>query len=307
MKVGLLLHPERGMDAFLDEARAADEQGFSTVWLFDHLANPSGIDTPDGPYDSFTLMTAVGAVTSRVHLAWAMLNLSFRRPAVLAKMLATLDHISKGRVICSVGSGWFKREYEAYDVPLVDDHDERVEYAREVVRFLKEVWTHPAPEMIDFDGKFVHVKELAFNPAPYTKPHPPIWIGGDSDVTLTSVKALADGWVMLTSGTKDRLAEVTSAPDWPTRPMELVRNVRIHVAPTHEHALEEARGEFGGGNRLYKDFDEYVAGEVVGTPDECVARLKEIESWGITEVRATPANVAQQERIASLILPSIHG
>ncbi len=250
MKVGLLLHPERGIDAVLEEARAADAQGFSTVWLFDHLANPSGDDGPDGPFDSFTLMTAVGAVTLRVRLAWAMLNLSFRRPAVLAKMLATLDHISKGRVICSVGSGWFKREYEAYDVPLVDDHDERVEYAREVVRFLKEAWTHPAPASIDFEGQFVHVKELAFNPAPYTKPHPPIWIGGDSEVTLTSVKELADGWVMLTSGTKDRLAEVTSAPDWPERPMELVRNVRVHVAPTAEEALAEATAAFGGTPQL---------------------------------------------------------
>ncbi len=305
MRVGLQLHQERGIDAVLEEAKSADRQGFSTVWLFDHLSNPFGGDVADGPFDSFTLMTAVGALTSRTRLAWAMLNLSFRRPAVLAKMLTTLDHITKGRVICSVGAGWFKKEYEAYDVPLVDDHDERVAYAREIVRFLKEVWTHPAPEAIDFEGQFVHAKDLAFNPAPYRKPYPPIWIGGESEATLATVKEFADGWVMLTSGTKDRLAEVISAPDWPDRPMDLVRNVQLHVAPTRREALEEAAAALGEGRANYASLDDYVEREVVGAPDECLARLKEIESWGITEVRVTCLDVAQQERIASMILPRL--
>jgi alkanesulfonate monooxygenase SsuD/methylene tetrahydromethanopterin reductase-like flavin-dependent oxidoreductase (luciferase family) len=305
MKVGLQLHQERGIDAVLEEAKSADRQGFSTVWLFDHLASPFGADTPEGPFDSLTLMVAIAMVTDRTRLAWAMLNLSFRRPAVLAKMLATLDHISKGRVLCSVGSGWFKKEYEAYDIPLVDDHDERVAYGHEVVQFLKEVWTHPAPETVDFAGRFVHVQGLAFSPAPYTRPHPPIWIGGESDATLASVKELADGWVMLTSGTKDRLAELTSAADWPARPMDLVRNVQIHVAATREEALDEAAASFGGGNRNYADVDEYVAKEVVGSPDECVARLREIGSWGITEVRVACADANHQERIATMILPRL--
>src|SRR5438045_601172 len=140
MQFGLLLHPERGIDAVFEEARLADQQGYDSIWLFDHLMGFRGDHTPDGPLDSFTLMTALGAVTSRVRLAWAMLNLSFRKPAVLAKMLATLDLITHGRVICSVGSGWFKEEYEAYDIPLVDDHDERVEFAPDAVRPMRELW-----------------------------------------------------------------------------------------------------------------------------------------------------------------------
>src|SRR5690348_16892686 len=104
VKFGLLLHPERGVDAVLNEAREADRQGFDSVWLFDHLMDWRGHHGPDGPYDSFTLMTAIGAVTRRVRLAWAMLNPSFRHPAVLAKSLATLDHITRGRVICSLGA-----------------------------------------------------------------------------------------------------------------------------------------------------------------------------------------------------------
>lgn len=302
----MLLHQDRGIDAVFEEARTADRQGFHSLWLFDHLSNPFGADTAEGPFDSFTLMAAIGAVTSRSRLAWAMLNLSFRRPVVLAKMIATLDHITKGRVICSVGSGWFKKEYEAYDIPLVDDHDDRADYGREVVRLFKQVWTHPAPETVDFDGKFVHARGLAFNPAPYQHPHPPIWIGGDSDATLASVKELADGWVMLTSGNPTRLAELRAMPDWPTRPLAMMKNARIHVARTRDAALAEVAAIVArGGRNVPATVEEFVAREVVGTPDDCVAKLSEIESWGIDHVRVDCIDAAHQDRIASLLLPRL--
>jgi FMNH2-dependent dimethyl sulfone monooxygenase len=306
MKIGMLLHMDRGVDSVLAEARAADSQGYDTVWLFDHLSNPFGADGPDGPHEPFTLMTAVGAVTSNVRLAWAMLNLSFRHPAVLAKMLATLDHITHGRVICAVGSGWFKREYEAYGIPLIDDHDDRAAYGREAIRAMRELWTHPAPEVIDFNGKFIQLKQISFNPAPYTKPHPPIWFGGDSDASLQTVKELADGWVMLTSGNPQRLAEVQAMPDWPKRPMELMKNARIHVGETRQAALDEVAAIIAkGGRNIPATVEEYVAREVVGTPDECAAKLREIESWGITTVRVDCMDAAHQERIARLVIPRV--
>ena len=102
---------------------------------------------------------------------------------------------------------------------MIDDHDERAEYAPQEVAFGCSglPWTHcsEAPEITDFDGRYVHIKGLGFNPAPYQKPHPPIWVGGDSDATLETVKELADGWVTLAGGNEKRLAEVTSATDWP--------------------------------------------------------------------------------------------
>src|SRR5438067_961963 len=144
MHFGMQLHGERGADYVLAEARQADAQGFDSVWLFDHLMGFRGTQVSHEPLDSFTLMTAVGAVTSRVRLAWAMLNPSFRNPAVLAKMLATLDVITHGRVICTLGAGWFKDEYVAYDLPFLDDHDQRLEHEREVIQLLRELWSHPA-------------------------------------------------------------------------------------------------------------------------------------------------------------------
>ena len=84
-------------DAIIAQAVAADRQGYNSVWLSDHLIAPFSQDQrPDGPFDCFMLAVAIAAVTERVRLGWAMLNTSFRNPAHLAKMLATLDHISTG-------------------------------------------------------------------------------------------------------------------------------------------------------------------------------------------------------------------
>jgi FMNH2-dependent dimethyl sulfone monooxygenase len=308
MKIGITLHPDRGIDALMAEAVAADEQGYDSVWLFDHLmAFNTPNHGPDGPFENFTLMTAIGAVTKRTRLAWAMLNVSFRHPAVLAKMLATLDHVTKGRVICTLGSGWFKEEYEAYDLPLLDDHDERAEYAREVVALIKELWTHPAPERVTFDGKYVHAKGLPFNPKPYQQPHPPIWFGGDSEATLETVRAYADGWVMLRA-TRADVEAVTAAPDWPQRPMTLVRNARIYAGATHDEAVAIAGREYelskaAGAPGLPETVEAFLANEIVGSGHEVLPRVLDFETWGVNYLRVNYQTPEAQEALAKHLLP----
>src|SRR5688572_12575864 len=92
---------------------------------------------------------------------------------------------------------------------------ERIAQERGVIQLLKELWTHPAPQKVTFQGKYVQCHDLQFNPAPIQQPHPPIWVGGDSPATVDVVKA--DGWVMLTSGNAETLGNVLAASDWPTR------------------------------------------------------------------------------------------
>lgn len=314
MQIGLLLHAERGIDVVLEEARLADRQGFDSVWLGDHLMSGRGSwrgpDGPDGPLDSFTLMTAVAASTERVRLAWSMLNVSFRYPAMLAKVVASLDQISKGRVICSLGSGSFPEEYEAYGIPHITDHDERVQYLREVVELLDQVWTHPAPALTSYAGKHVRVANLPFNPAPYQHPRPPIWLGGESDATVQIVKDLADGWVTLTRSAAttergdagDRLGQVLAAPDWPTRPMAVVLQTRVFVAPTREEALRHASASLGESAGA---LDEFVNREIVGSPDECLERIALLGEKGANYLRLTFDDLEQQTRVADLILPRL--
>jgi alkanesulfonate monooxygenase SsuD/methylene tetrahydromethanopterin reductase-like flavin-dependent oxidoreductase (luciferase family) len=305
MQVGLLLHADRGVDAVIEEAKLADKQGFDSVWLGDHIM------IPKFPLDALTLMTAIGASTERVRLVWSMLNVNFRYPAMLAKVLATLDQITKGRVVCSLGSGSSPAEHVAYNIPVQELHDDRVAYLREVVELLRELWTHPAPEMTTFKGKYVNVTDLLFVPETYQQPHPPIWIGGESLATLRVVKELADGWVTLTRDVAhpdlrsaiDQVAVETSAADWPKRPMTVVLQTRVFVANRHEDAVADAQETLSHAEAFGKVGDAFGKyGEIVGTPDECIEQLTAIEKTGANYLRLTFDTFAQQERMAELLL-----
>ena len=299
------LHQERGADAVLDEARLADAQGFDSVWLFDHLMGfrAGQAHAADEPLETFTLMTAVGAVTRNVRLAFATLNLSFRRPAVLAKMLTTLDQITHGRVICSIGAGWFEDECRAYDIPFVEDHDERVAREREIALLFKQLWTHPAPELTTFEGKYVQVRDLPFNPAPIQQPYPPIWIGGDSEATVGLVRELGDGWVTLRSGNRETLAAALGSADWPRRPMTIVRNATVFVATDHAAAVADATRVYqSGGGGPAPSLEAYLQNAILGTPEECLARIAEIESWGVNYLRVGFPTLEHQAQFAEQLL-----
>jgi alkanesulfonate monooxygenase SsuD/methylene tetrahydromethanopterin reductase-like flavin-dependent oxidoreductase (luciferase family) len=309
-RIGVYINPEPTISAaaILEQAQAADRQGFDSVWLGDHLIDYRDRVTPEGPLDSFTLMTAIGATTSRIRLAWGMLNPSFRNPAHLAKMLATLDHITEGRVICSLGAGWLKPEYEAYDVPFIDDHDERIAHEREVVQLLKELWTRPAPERVTFEGRYVRVRELSFNPAPYQRPHPPIWIGGDSEPTFALATELGDGWVPLMRGQPDIVRALRAGPDWPDRPFIVVRLTRLIVGEDEAvvRAEAEAAYEIVRNTATLQpppSFEEFEAREIIGSPEECLARLDGMEQAGIGYHLVTFESEDQQERAGRLLLP----
>jgi alkanesulfonate monooxygenase SsuD/methylene tetrahydromethanopterin reductase-like flavin-dependent oxidoreductase (luciferase family) len=311
-KVSVFINPDprTPASAILEQARTADRQGFDSVWLGDHLIDYRGRHVPEGPFDSFTLMTAIGAQTKRIRLAWGMLNPSFRNPAVLAKMLATLDQITEGRVICSLGAGWLKPEYEAYDVPFVEDHDERIAHEREVVQLLKELWTRPAPDAVTFEGEYVRVRDLQFNPVPYQRPHPPILIGGDSEPTLALAHELGDGWVPLMRGQPEIVRELRADPSWPARPFSVVRLTRLIVGETADGFLPEAEEAY----EIVRNtatlqppptFEEFLASEVIGTPEECLQRIDEMEQAGIDYHLVTFESQAQQERAARLLLPHL--
>jgi dimethylsulfone monooxygenase len=306
MEFGLLLHPERGLDALFDEARAADRQGYDSIWLFDHLMDWRGEPGPLFPMDSFTVMASLAAVTTRIRLAWAMLNLSFRPPAVLAKRLATLDQIARGRVICSAGAGWFKDEYEAYRLPFIEDHDERIAQAREALLLMRELWTHPAPARVTFEGRYVSAQNLAFAPAPYQRPHPPIWFGGDSESSQALVRELADGWVMLRT-TPDALTAALARPDWPLRPMTLVRSSRIVVGETREDALRTVATlvERHRGQGMPATVEEFIDRFIAGTRDECLEQLAAIEATGVNYLRLAFEEPEQQERVAQEVIPQL--
>jgi F420-dependent oxidoreductase-like protein len=174
-----------------EEARSAaqefDRLGFDSVWACDHLY---GVPLPQLPiFEAWTELAAVAALTERVGLGTLVTPPFFRNPAVLAKQIATLDHISNGRAIAGLGAGWFEAEFQAYGCafpPL----GERMQALDESAEILKRLWTE---ERVRFRGRHFSVEDAICEPKPVRRP--PILIGGGGERVLMGIAARhADIW-----------------------------------------------------------------------------------------------------------------
>jgi FMNH2-dependent dimethyl sulfone monooxygenase len=195
MKLGVSLQGASLTPKFEDIKRIAlkaDELGFDSIWVSDHLMHPFSVDGMPMHYchEAWTVMTALAALTNRVRVGFSVLNPGFRYPSVLAKMAASLDEISSGRLIMSLGAGWLRKEYDAYGIPWVE-HDSLIEREREAALVMKALLTQT---VASFSGKYYHLEGAVMEPKPLQKPHPPIWIGGNSPKTMEVAAELGDGW-----------------------------------------------------------------------------------------------------------------
>jgi F420-dependent oxidoreductase-like protein len=161
--------------------------GFDSLWLNDHLY---GIPASSIPIlEAWTTLCAVGAITSKVELGLLVSPPGFRNPALHAKMAATLDHITGGRVIVGLGAGWFAQEFEGYGFAFPPTR-ERLGQLREAVTIMKRMWTEEAPS---FHGKHFRIDSVICEPRP--KRRPPILIGGGGEKVLLRIAAEhADIW-----------------------------------------------------------------------------------------------------------------
>lgn len=181
-------------------AQRADAQGFYSVSLNDHFFAP--MQPPEAPQlECFTTLSAIAAVTKRVKIAPAMAAMSFRNPALLAKMTSTLDVISGGRFILGIGAGWMRDEYHAHDYPYPTNR-QRLDQLAEGIRLIKAMWTAETPT---YHGPFFKI-EKAFNyPRPLQKPHPPIMVGGSGRKLLDTTAREADIANLIAPITRDRI------------------------------------------------------------------------------------------------------
>ncbi|HEY2076046.1 MAG TPA: LLM class flavin-dependent oxidoreductase [Streptosporangiaceae bacterium] len=165
-------------------------------WLYDHLM-PIGGD-PGGPtFEGWTLLSALAAQTERLRLGVMVTSNRFRPPAMLAKIAATVDVVSGGRLDFGIGAGSrpghpvARREYEAHGLPFYDSAH-AVGSLAEACTVIRRLWTEAEP--FDFDGTYHHLTGAFCNPKPVQRPRPPILIGGRSTATLRVVAEHADLW-----------------------------------------------------------------------------------------------------------------
>ena len=219
MRYGFYL-PTRGQTASpeaLDTlVTRAEEWGFSSVMIADHIVFPVTIKskypyTVSGAFpgqgdalEQLSLMAFVAGKSRTLRLISSVMILPYRNPVVTAKMLATIDVLSGGRVTVGVGVGWLREEFEALGAP---DFDRRGAVSDEYLRIFKALWTQ---EPASYHGEFYRFDSVRCLPHPVQKPHPPIWVGGHSKAALRRVARLGDGW-----------HPVGANPAVPLRPPEL--------------------------------------------------------------------------------------
>lgn len=192
MKFGVHL-PHYGMPVTLDDLRAvaqdAEAMGYDSVWVSDHIVTPEHLQPSFGAtfFDAFVVLSHVSALTQRVKLGTTVLVVPYRNPLVSAKMIATLDSLSGGRVILGVGVGGAPDEFEALGVPS----NERGRRTNESLQVMIELWTN---DPSNYQGRFFNFSDVRFAPKPVQQPHPPIWVGGRSDAALRRAVRLGDAW-----------------------------------------------------------------------------------------------------------------
>jgi F420-dependent oxidoreductase-like protein len=160
------------------------------AWLFDHMAPIQG-DVGGDCLEGWTALAALAAITERLRLGLMVTGNTYRHPAVLAKIAATLDQISHGRLDFGIGAGWNVYEHESMGIPLYKP-GERIRRLGEACEIIRRLFTEPT---VDFDGKYYQLKEARSEPKPVQKPYPPFVIGGGGEqLTLRVVAKYADIW-----------------------------------------------------------------------------------------------------------------
>jgi probable F420-dependent oxidoreductase len=176
--------------------------GYDYAAVSDHLVEPIDIrarypysesgEFPRGSrgdrHEQLTAITYLAAKTSRLRFLTSVMVVPHRPAVLTAKILSTIDVLSAGRLLVGVGAGWLKEEFEAVGAP---NFAERGIATDEYLQAFRELWTAPEPR---FDGRFVKFAGILFAPKPIQKPHPPLWVGGESGPAMRRAARLGDGW-----------------------------------------------------------------------------------------------------------------
>jgi alkanesulfonate monooxygenase SsuD/methylene tetrahydromethanopterin reductase-like flavin-dependent oxidoreductase (luciferase family) len=180
-------------------ALAMDKGRWDSIWFADHYLPPPGRPEEEHltAHEGFTVLAAVAGMTQNLRMGHLVLGNTYRNPALVAKMAATVDQISHGRFILGIGAAWFKREHEAYgwDFPSMKERQDRFEEAVQLIRAL-----FTSPEPVDFKGEYYTLDHAPLSPGCYQTPHIPILVGGTGEKrTLRTLARYGDvmnldGW-----------------------------------------------------------------------------------------------------------------
>jgi probable F420-dependent oxidoreductase len=274
-----------------------DGLGYESVWCQEQILGAAGSLEP------VTLLAHAAALTRRVRLGVAVLITPLRNPVQLAKALSTVDQLSAGRLTVGVGLGGRTNVYPAFGVPA----ERRVRRFTEGLEVVKRLWTE---ERVTFRGEFWQLDNVAMAPRPVQKPHPPLWFGARHPDALRRAVALGDGFIgagsSSTADFRQHVAHVRASLAEARRDpatFALAKRVYLAIDPERTRALHQLREWFGWyyGNAAMAD---QVA--LVGSAEDCVAGLREVEAAGagLVLLNFVTDELANAERAARDVLPA---
>jgi alkanesulfonate monooxygenase SsuD/methylene tetrahydromethanopterin reductase-like flavin-dependent oxidoreductase (luciferase family) len=287
------------------------------VWVSDHLfldwGKYGGGEEPQGSLECWTTLSALAAITERVRIGSLTLCNDLRNPALLAKMAATLDVLSGGRLEVGMGAGWYEPEFTAAGIAF-DPARIRIERLGEAVEIVVRLLQG---EVVDFDGEHYQTKGARCRPLPHGNGRPAIWVGGKGDRLLASAARAADGWNFSWIGDLGVYRERSRAADAACRdagrdPASLRRSVGAYVLAGRDDRDLERRfarlvdrtpeGVLSGTSRgSAVSLDEFRGDRIAGSVGEVVERLGELKELGVEEVvtcfGAVPFQVAAEDDI----------
>jgi alkanesulfonate monooxygenase SsuD/methylene tetrahydromethanopterin reductase-like flavin-dependent oxidoreductase (luciferase family) len=271
-------------------ARRAEEVGFDSFWLPDHLIFRFEDVNQQGGWDVWSLMSGIAAITKKIEIAPLVACASFRNPALIAKMADTIDEISGGRFILGLGAGWHKPEYDAFGFP----YDYRVSRFEEVLKII-------APLLrtgkVDFEGRFYSARECELRPRGPRPSGPPILVGGGGDRVIRLAATYADAWNVDRKNDVNEVIALKEKVDGVCRevgrdPKTLGRIIGIQVDLLNESRIA-----------MYPRQFVQHPWPLVGTAEELAAKIRDYQAGGVEHMMVwiDPNNLAGIEAFAPVL------
>lgn len=269
-----------GADPVAD-ARHAEELGFDIVTVTDHL--PGRRPT----HETWTLLTWIAAATERIRIGTNVLGLPYRHPAVTAKMAASLQGLSRGRLVLGLGGGGTNAEFEAFGLP-VRERGRKIDALEEGLEVIRRLWSG---EPVTFDGEHYRLQEAQITPSP--SPRIPIWLGVYGRRSIRLAARVADGWI----------------PSYPFAPPPRRKELQDHLRRSAEEAGRDP-GELEVAYNVGVSVDERAEPRervVVGGPDRVAEALAAMVADGVTLLNLWPVGegTEQRERLAREVVPQV--
>jgi alkanesulfonate monooxygenase SsuD/methylene tetrahydromethanopterin reductase-like flavin-dependent oxidoreductase (luciferase family) len=188
LRVGIKLSQDAPIESYLAISKIADEARFDHCWAMDHLATIGEIGDDRPIFDGWELLAAMATSTTHVRVGLLVTGITYRNPALLAKIATTVDHLSGGRLEFGIGAAWAANEHEMYGISGLDH---RVGLFSEGLQVIRSLWTE---ERTNFEGRYYTMRNAVANPKPVQKPYPPIWVGSAGPRMLKLTARHADVW-----------------------------------------------------------------------------------------------------------------